>query len=211
MAGAGFGIPLSIVKAYYDTSASEFHMWKMLSPAFLSKPLTAWEYLTEQQAIDAKGNLLAKFDLENEKQVNEIMAQALGFNVRRVALKQEANWAYKQAFMYYQRRHREFYRLFAEAVLNGDDKAKADVLRRVNKWNASVPPDLRVKEGGLVDSVVNKATTQARAKLDLPAENTGVPLKRRIDSLFPGSKLSGQGDNPYVSDSNPFLFEEESQ
>lgn len=187
IAGAGLSIPLNIIKAGYDTNATDMARLRGMSPAFLRYPLTALEYSMNEAAQDAKGNHLVRFDKENELHQREVMMQSLGFNVSRVNVAKEANWAYKSTRMYYQRRRAEFYRLYAEAIMEGDTRGIQEIVSRVHRFNKDAPVWARVDSGDFKAGVENRLLSKARAKAGLPtgAGVRDVEIKRAIDEMFP--------------------------
>ena len=200
LAGAGFGIPLAITKAFFDTSATDLSRLRTMAPAAISHPLKAWEYLSTQEATDPKGNVLARFDLENQTEWNEIVAQSLGGNITRINLEKEARWAFKSQRIYYQRRRREFYKLLTDAVEVGDKEQIKDAQMRIKRWNSSVHPDLRITNKALSGAVEGRLGAKARASIGLPPSDTDIPLKRRVDTIFPRpSGLASPAGSPTQS------------
>ena len=196
IAGAGFGIPLNIMKAYHDTSATDLHRLRTMAPAFLSHPMKAYEYLTTQEAVDPKGNHLVRFDLENQTHVAEALAQALGGNVSRVNIAKEANWAFKASRAYWQERRNSFYRLFANAVLEGDKAMIEDARKRIVRWNKTAPVEQRITNKSLQQAAKNRIEARLRARQGLPPEDKEILLKRRTNRLFPLENQSPALDSP---------------
>lgn len=184
--GAGFGIMWNVLKAAYDTSPDPAHSWALLAPQAFANPLRALSYYRNEQALDKQGNPIADFDLTDQEQRNEIIAQSLGFTPRRINAIKQANWAAYEVTQYYAARRDNLRQKLFFAIMNEDEKAHREAIRFIRQYNESVPhPGLRISAEDLPASMEARMKNRVRRELRIPRRKGDIATTREIQQTFP--------------------------
>jgi hypothetical protein len=190
VAGAGFGIPIGLAKATFNTSQNDMQRWMSITPQFMQNPMKAYAYWKDEEVRDTRGNRLARFDLENAEDWAEISARGLGFPLTPVNVQKRENWAFFESKMYYAARRKAWYDAMEEAMESSEPDGNVDaVLDHIIKWNETVPLGQEINGKALNAAINGRLKADILAELELPQSKRDVPLREDIGSIFPAQRV----------------------
>ena len=186
-AGAGFGIPLSMVKAAYDEHGTVLQRMARYGPKFASNIAKAWEWEREGGAETKSGVRLADFDSDNPLHKAELIAQASGFTPSRISIAQEGRWLERELLEYYSVMRDRLMEDF-ELALKADDarEAKKDVIDSIKEYNRTVPfKGMHISVDMITQSLKSRIGRKVKENAGIPARMGDIPASRETKKLFP--------------------------
>lgn len=182
--GAGFGIPLDMLKAISDTTADLDKRFQSALPKVVANPLKALDY-ADRGYVNKQGIKKLDFDENNPYHQAEIIAQALGFTPTRITNESAKSWAQLKTKIYYDTQKRLLQRQFMLAVEARDDAVRKDVLKDIRRYNDTVPyPSFKINPTGLERSVMQSVKNRVLISRGLPTTLKDIPVYVDIERYF---------------------------
>ena len=130
-----------------------------LMPAAIKNVMVGTRYMVEGQALTLKGNTLVE-----DISAREALSQMLGFSPERVAQKQQASFATKNANESIMNRRTDLLNAFFISVDTGDADMTAKVIEKMVAFSQT-NPGVRIDPDALVDSIEKRYKDRALANI----------------------------------------------
>ena len=159
-AGPLAAIPINMLMALGSDDPWTMKAWERAMPTAAANLSKASRWVEDRQEVDAQGDPLVPFDLDNPAHVAEIAMQGLGFQPARVAEARERQWLVKEKIDYYAAAKTavmaKAWRTFKEQERS---VAMPEIREMVRNFNERVPhPSMRIDSKGLETSFKQKLT-----------------------------------------------------
>lgn len=189
VAGAGFGIPISILRAMTDDNPDQHKRWERVLPRALRGASKAVRFYQEEREKDRSGATVLRFDPQDPQQMAEILAQGLGFAPTRLTQKWDFKRFQQETFRYWQTRRGMLLTQLDYARSTRDREGIADTIAAVKRFNKEVrdggQPSLSISGKTIRRSLRSRFKRRALVGKDIPVQKIFRPVGRRVQELFP--------------------------
>lgn len=178
--GAAIALAFRVLKGLTSNNPDTVANALRMNPiTFLRDATEATHMALEGEAKSAAGTPIAEFDLDNPRHTAELIARGFGFQptALRTGRRDEdgdlvegnpgrdLNWLIQRQVAYYQTRRQMLVSGFAQAYINGDDEALAQVNAHINAYNEEVGRfGLGIKRDTIRTSIRQKLEAEALAR-----------------------------------------------
>ena len=167
-------------------------------PSAVRNNSRAWQ-MGVQGKLEGRGaEIIAEFDMNDPLQVVEVIGQAMGFRPTRVAQKQEADWAARQAVTYWGARRSILLEQMFWAQTHNDQAAVKDVWKAIKRYRDTVPrPELSLSRQEVVDSVKTKEKNKNLKERGYSLSRRYRGITEEIRETFPDQREKNPPEEVY--------------
>lgn len=159
--GAGYGIPLTVMKALESNDPNTFKMYERMLPAAARNLLRVYRYIEQGETVKS-GAQIAEFDITDSVARAELVAQSLGFAPTKVTRQWDMRIAMQDAVKFWSIQRGALFDAFADAQRAKDREGIADAKEAIRRFNADVPdPRLRITSQAILKSLKARARKRA--------------------------------------------------
>lgn len=138
------------------------------------------------QESTASGDVIAKFDPQDQRDQLELLGQALGFSPSKMTLGWERELAARDMIQYYKVQQAALLKQIAWAFLQDDRESKADVMAAIRQYNEQVPqPEMKLGSKTIKTSLQNSLKNKAIAGAGYASEKKYRRLQQEVEESYP--------------------------
>jgi hypothetical protein len=200
-AGATGSLVMDLINAAVSGNVSTMKEAEKLIPFIFARNVSkAFRMMTEGQEKTQSGEPIAQFDLDEPRDIAEMVLQGLGFTPRKVSQGWQEHMATKQMIAYYESRRRILQAQLNQSFLQEDREARADALKAIREFNKNIPyPEFAITDPG--QGVEQFLQRQVEAGVLGINEKRYLRIRRQIGAIF-GSEPTSAGI-PDMGDTSP--------
>lgn len=192
--GAAFGVGFNMYKALTDGALdwNDFKRWEKAMPRTLASISKSWRAYSEGQERNRLGNSLVRFDVNDPRELMEVMAMAMGYQPLRLSATWDRIIAEREAVMFWDLRRQGLMRQMYQATRGSDRDQVKSVQEAIRKFNADLPPEARGKAitgDALRQSFQTRARNQQLQEGGLSPQRSNNPILREIQRLHPEAEV----------------------
>lgn len=189
--GAGFNVPLGILKALTSNDPDAFKQIERGLPTAFKNFATAYRWADTGAETTAGGAETANFDIMDSRSRLDIFAKALGFQPSYLSAKRELTSEQLEAAAYWTIRKQELYAQFAYARQANDSDGIQSAIEAIREYNATAPNGkLKISMSELKTNLRNRLKTNARIEAGVAPTQGLTPVYRDIERAYPNAAVS---------------------
>lgn len=192
--GAAFGVGFNMYKALTDGALewNDFKRWEKALPRTLASISKSWRAYDEGHERNRLGNSVVRFDVNDPRELMEVLAMAMGYQPLRLSATWDRIIAEREAVMFWDLRRQGLMRQAYQAARSGDREQVKSVQEAIRKFNADLPQEARGKAitaDALRQSFQTRARNQNLQEGGLSPQRSNNPIIREIQRLHPEAEV----------------------
>lgn len=192
LAGPGFGWMFAFIQWQMENrGATDSHTWEKLLPRAGRSATKALRMYGDGGETTSGGVKIAEFDVTDPDDLQQLVAQALGFAPTKVTTAWEVARETRDELQVYKARRTALYAQYARALRSPEKGVIEDVQAAIKGYNEEVrktDPTMVITGDQIKQSMQARTRARVLGERGLPQQKSQMPVARRIQELFPGYK-----------------------
>lgn len=190
--GAVFSTGFNMYRALTDAKLdwNDMKRWERAMPRFAASASKAWRSFSEGQERDRAGNPVIRYDVNDPRQMMEVLALGLGYQPLRLTAQWDRRFAEMEAITFWNLKREALLRQLWTARESKEDYAR--VYDAVRKYNETLPPEARgkaISPETIRRSFAAKARSVRARESGIPRVKADIPIVREIQRLYPEAEV----------------------